>query len=370
MKKADYAAIIPAAGYSSRMERFKPLLTIGGLTLSDRLIEVFWKNGVDVLLVTGWQKEQLLSGLKYREVPNVENPDFARGMFTSIQSGLRAVRSGSYRGVFIHPVDIPLIRPFTVSRLLEAATRQPDCLIYPVCAGRRGHPALLPAAMIPPVLEWQGEGGLKTVLEGHPGIALEVKVADDYIHADMDTYSDYQALLERYQDYEVPSASECAMICEICGVADDRRRHCTRVAEIAGVLGEALAGAGSQVDLNLVRAGAVLHDLAKGQKDHAGTGARILQSMGFGKTGEIVAAHSDLPEGLSGSSPEAKLVFLADKFVAGETLVSVEQRYTQVLKRFGAARSDILQRKAVALRVKLEFETVLGYPLEKIILRS
>jgi molybdenum cofactor cytidylyltransferase len=127
---------------------------------------------------------------------------------------------------------------------------------------------------------------------------------------------------------------------------------------------------GSKVDLDLVRAGAVLHDLAKGQRDHAGAGGRLLLEMGFGKTGKVVAAHSDLPDGLTGSSLEAKIVFLADKFVSGENLVSIEQRYAQALERFGAdnqIKAGILLRKETALSVKREFEAVLGYPLELII---
>jgi molybdenum cofactor cytidylyltransferase len=373
MQKPSYIAVIPAAGFSSRMERFKPLLMIGGQTITDRLIDVFWKNGVDVTLVVGWQKEQLLNGIKYRSVRSVENPDFAKGMFSSIQSGLRAVQPGRFQGIFIHPVDIPLIRPSSVTFLLEAAVRNPGRIIYPVCAGQRGHPTLLPACIIPAVLEWQHDGGLKAVLEEHRELDLEVKVPDDYIHADMDTSADYHALLERFQDYEVPSPGECLAINEICGVAEDRRRHCLSVSLIALTLGEALAGAGGKIDLNLVRAGAILHDLAKGQKDHAGTGARILKTMGFARTAAVVAAHSDLPDGIAGSSMEDKIVFLADKFVAGETPVSLNERYKRALGRFGAdstIQADILQRKETALKVNEEFETVLGYPLERIIKQS
>ncbi len=370
MKKSAYAAVVLAAGLSSRMKPparpFKPLLEIGGLTLTDRLIALYRESGVEVVLVTGWQKEQLLAGINSKDVISVENPDFEKGMFTSIQAGLRRVYSAGYQAVFVHPVDIPLVRPYSVRRLLEAADSNPDHIIYPICSAKRGHPTLIPSTFISSILEWRGEGGLKAVLENHRELALDVAVPDDFIHCDIDTASDYAALLERFRGYRIPSASEIDVINAIFNVAEDRRRHCRKVEKVALILGESLAKAGKTVDLALVRAAAILHDLAKGRKDHAGAGAQALEEMGFVETGRVVAAHSDLPEGLDGSSLEAKIVFLADKFVAGETPVSVEQRYSLALERFAVSntiRADIFQRQATALNVKYEFETTLGYPL-------
>jgi molybdenum cofactor cytidylyltransferase len=370
MNASPYTAIILAAGFSSRMEHFKPLLKIGGRTAVDHLISLYRKKGLEVILVTGWQKEQLTAGIDSRNISIVENPDFATGMFSSIKAGLKRAVAAGCGAVFIHPVDIPLVRPYTIRRLLEAAEKNPGRIIYPLCAGERGHPVLLPAEIIPSIPDRQGEGGLKAVLENQVEPAVDVTVPDDYIHLDMDRPADYRLLLERYQAYEIPSPTECEIICDINNVAHDRRRHCLRVADIALELSRALVEKGSTIDLALVRAGAVLHDLAKGQKDHAGRGGSILGEMGFAKTGEIVAAHSDLPHGISESSLEAKIVFLADKLVAGETPVSVEERYALALSRFGSdssIKNDILQRKVVALGVKQQFELALGGPLEKVI---
>ncbi len=352
------------------MKQFKPLLRIGDRTVTDRLTALYREQGIGVILVTGWQKEKLRSGIDSSDISIVENPDFATGMFSSIKAGLNQVKPGECRAVFIHPVDIPLVRPYTIRRLLEAAEKNPGRIIYPVCGEERGHPAVLPAGIIPSILDWQGEGGLKAVLDNRAELALEISVPDDFIRLDMDTYTDYQALLLRYRVYEVPSPSECRVIFNICNTAPDRRRHCYLVADAAGALAEALAAKGIRLDHALVRAAAVLHDIAKGQKDHAGLGGRILREMGFGRTGKTVAAHSDLPEGIAGSLIEDRIVFLADKFVAGEAPVTLEDRYGQALDRFGAdsrIKANILERKGVALKVKEEFELVLGYPLERII---
>ncbi|MBN1189209.1 MAG: NTP transferase domain-containing protein [Dehalococcoidales bacterium] len=371
MKTLPYTAIILAAGLSSRMERFKPLLRIGGRTATDRVISLYRKLGIETILVIGWQKEKLLSGIKSRNVKVVENPDFEQGMFSSVKAGFSRAGASAHGSIFIHPVDIPLVRLYTVKRLIDAAERNPNLIIHPVCSGRRGHPVLLPSGIIPSVLAWEGEGGLKAVIENHEGPEVDVPVPDECIHLDMDTHADYRLLLERYQSYQIPSDVECDIINDINMVAQDRRRHCSRVADIAMKLGSALAEKGSKVDLALVKAAAVLHDMAKGQKDHAVLGGRLLAEMGFSRTGAVVAAHTDLPDGIPDSSIEAKIVFLADKFVAGEKTVSLDERFARPLERFGkdsTVKADILRRKEASLALQREFEAILGQPLEKTIL--
>ena len=90
--------------------------------------------------------------------------------------------------------------------------------------------------------------------------------------------------------------------------------------------------------------------------------------MGFSKIGDIVAVHSTLSEGNTGLSLEAKVVFLADKLVEGEKLVSIEERYRSTNHRHGLTpeiESKIQERKLCALKVKEEIESLIGSSLEK-----
>src|SRR5450759_2610555 len=165
MKKC--AAIILAAGLSSRMTAFKPLLEVGGVTLTDRLISIYQQTGVDVILVTGWRNAELAAGLKSKNLIIVNNPDYQEGMFTSLQTGVRAL-GDRYSGFFVHPVDIPLIRPHTIKLLLEAQAHHPESIISPVFHQARGHPTLIPDILIPRILENRPADGLKTVLKAFP----------------------------------------------------------------------------------------------------------------------------------------------------------------------------------------------------------
>jgi putative nucleotidyltransferase with HDIG domain len=205
-------------------------------------------------------------------------------------------------------------------------------------------------------------------------MAIEVKVPDSNILFDIDSPVDYEMLLERFQRYEVPIKEECEVIIkDICQVAPHIYRHCSKVAEVAAVIGQALIMAGTNLDLDAIRAAALLHDIAKGQPDHDIAGAMLLREMGFGKVADMVAVHTDLPQRIQSISMETKVVYLSDKFVVDEMLVSLEERYQSAVQRFGVGadiEAGILQRRDRALAVKKEIELLLGQPLEKILFKK
>jgi molybdenum cofactor cytidylyltransferase len=361
--KNRYAAIVLAAGLSTRMKQLKPLLPLGKATVADQIISSFLSAGVDVLLVAGYRHDDIAAGINKRDTTIVNNPDYEQGMFTSIQAGVRRLQP-AHQAFFINPVDIPLVRPATIKRLLEAATKNPDKIIYPVFSGKRGHPPLIPSRLIPAIMGWDKKGGLKAVLDSQEKLALEVPVADNYILLDIDTPEDYADLLERYRHYEVPTDEECDVILkDICRVPPDKIKHSLKVAEVASTIARALDAADHKVDVETVCIAAKLHDIAKGQKKHDVAGGKILRELGFSKVGDIVGVHSNLAEGDLSLPLEAKIVYLADKLVEGERLVSLEERYISTNHRFGLTdetKAIIAERLKVAQGVKKELEGLLG----------
>jgi molybdenum cofactor cytidylyltransferase len=369
----SYAAIVLAAGYSRRMKQFKPLLALGGETLADRVVYLFVDTDIDVILVTGWKQDELLKGIKNHDLRIAENPDYSLGMLTSIKAGIRKLDPG-HRGFFILPVDIPLVRPFTVRRLLNAAAKNPARIIFPYFANRRGHPPMIPASLIEPILDWNMPGGLKSFLETQDKLAVEIVVPDRYILRDIDTPREFSEMTEDLRNYEIPTEEECRVILdEVCRTPQDILSHSKKVAEIARAIGNALEYAGQVIDLNLIRAAAMLHDIAKTSPRHDLAGGQLLREMGFGKTGEIVALHTDLPSKLTEAPLEAKVVYLADKFVKGDRRVSLEERFQTAHDLYDTAPevfSNINRRHRQAVDVKLELEDILGSSLEQSILRN
>ena len=364
------AGIILAAGLSSRMGRFKPLLSLNGQPIADRVISLFIDCRVDVILVTGWQHDEFLAGIRKRDITVIHNPRYQQGMFTSVQAGVGRL-SEKYNSFFVLPVDIPLVRPVTIRRLMAASEGNPDRIIYPIFNKKRGHPPLVPSSLIPSILTWKEEGGLKSFLKTQENKAVETIVPDANIHFDMDYYTDYELLKSRFSRLEIPSSEECEVIInDIYPLEPKLKRHCLKVAEVASCIGRKLSGLGITVDLELIQAAAALHDIAKGIPGHDLAGAGRLRDMGFGKTADIVAVHTDLANGNDELSLESRIVFLADKLVKEDQLVDVQERYRDIGRRYGGSPEielKIAQRLQHALKVKQELEKMLGCSLRSIL---
>jgi CTP:molybdopterin cytidylyltransferase MocA len=371
MSAARGAAIILSAGMSSRMQKFKPLLPLGPGTIVERVIGTFAQNDVDVYLVVGHNKQEIIQSVEGRDVTVVENPAYERGMLTSIQAGVRRL-CADHKWFFVMPVDIPLVRPATVRRLMEEADKHFEAIVYPVFVGQRGHPVLVPARLTQTILDFHGSGGLRTVLSQDAN-SVEVAVPDANVVFDVDSPKDYWDVTDRFRRIHAPTKLECDVILnDLCGVPPHIRAHCLKVEEAALLIGESLCAAGRRLDLDSVRAAAALHDLAKGQRDHEAQAARILRTMGFDRIAEIVATHTDLPDERD-ASLETKVVFIADKFVKGAQLVTIEERYENSSRAFSITpdiEGEITRRRARALGVKRELELLLGRSLEDVLFRK
>lgn len=368
MNAGNCAAIILAAGFSSRMKDFKPLLTLGGVTVADRVIALFRESGIEVIFVTGWRQDELIAGISSKGITIAENPDFKTGMLSSVQAGIRQLQP-EHTAFFLMPVDIPLVSPATIKRILACAEENPEKIVYPVFNGKRGHPPLIPASLADEILGWQGEGGLNTILALHREMQVEISVADGNILADADNRDDFSLLEKRFETYDIPDESECRALLDIAGTPENVRAHCRKVAEVAVALGQALLEAGHKADIGEIRAAALLHDIAKSQANHQKAGAGILTEHGFERIGDIISIHQDLVEDTASVDIETKIVYFADKIVNEQTVVSVEERFRGSAKRYGhipEAAEKIRNARVRALRVKEELEKLLGYPMENI----
>lgn len=193
----SFAVLILAAGFSRRMGQFKPLLKINGETIIDHLISTFSKSRTEIFVVTGYRRQELMASVKVPEVTFVENPDYAHGMFTSVQAGVHSLKSG-HKAFFVMPVDIPLVKVSSIRSLINTYRENPDKIIYPVFHAKRGHPPLIPITLAPAIVRSQPSGTLRDVLRVHENLAIEVDVNDENIVLDMNTTADYQALLKRF----------------------------------------------------------------------------------------------------------------------------------------------------------------------------
>lgn len=191
------AAVIVAAGLSSRMGDFKPMMNIGSISIAQRVVATFQQAGVDkIVMVTGYNAVALEKHLINLGIVFLRNEKYeTTHMFDSACIGLEYIQDKCDRVLFT-PVDIPLFTATTVSALLDSDAE----LACPVCDGERGHPLMLASSLIDRLLTDSGERGLQGALE-RCGVAItEVPVTDKGVLHDADTPEDYQSLLRYHND--------------------------------------------------------------------------------------------------------------------------------------------------------------------------
>ncbi|MDR3604006.1 MAG: nucleotidyltransferase family protein [Syntrophaceae bacterium] len=197
------AALVLAAGLSSRMSEFKPLLKFGAKTVLERVVEAFWHAGVeDVRVVVGHREHDLTPVLERRHIRWIKNERYQEGMLSSIKAGVASIEQ-DIDGFFVTPVDIPLVRTSTIAAIVDAFRESGKLICYPNFLGRRGHPPLISTQYRDEILQWDKPGGLKGFLQQKEVEAIDLTVQDERILLDMDTLEDYQRLLEIYKNAEI-----------------------------------------------------------------------------------------------------------------------------------------------------------------------
>jgi uncharacterized protein len=139
----------------------------------------------------------------------------------------------------------------------------------------------------------------------------------------------------------IPTREECLRLMAQYGVLEHIIRHSLEVARVALFLSLELNKKGQNVDLGLVEAASLLHDLAKTEclttkGDHAQTGCQLLKGMGYERVGEVVAQHIWLgKEGDPSAVSEEEIVNYADKRVMHDRIVPMKERFNDLIERYG-----------------------------------
>jgi uncharacterized protein len=104
---------------------------------------------------------------------------------------------------------------------------------------------------------------------------------------------------------------------------------------------------GERLNGPMVEAASLLHDIAKMKtlhtgESHAQSGAHIIQGLGFIEVAEIIRQHVVLDEEhWDGPASEAAVVYYADKRVKHTEIVSLGDRFQDLIERYGRTRSAV-----------------------------
>lgn len=369
MRSSRLVGLIVAAGYSSRMGTFKPLLPLGEKTVIEVAVESLRRGGVpDIRVIVGYRAAELYPVLDRLHVSIIENHEYSQGMYSSVVAGLKTFADDA-EAFFLLPGDNPLIRRRSIKDMIREYRKTNAAVVYPLFNGLRGHPPLISAKCFDGILNGDGVGGLRNILSNYDADSKEVAVADQGVLLDMDTMADFELLTNFYKRRHIPTYEECLAILYKHQVGDKVLRHGHAVAEFGQCLAAQLNRAGLSLSIDLVYAGGLLHDVAKGQPNHAKRGERLIKSKEFPALSSIVASHMDIELTSECLIDEAGVVFLADKLIQGDKRVSLDDRFNLALEKFpgnSEILDAILRRRQTAEALRDQVVGFLGMSLEEI----
>lgn len=189
------AAIILAAGGSTRMGMRKQLLMYKGRSLLRRAAEAATGAGCSpVVAVLGCEAEQMIPELSHLPVPAVINANWERGIGSSIREGVKRILdlSPEAQAILITLADQPLVTTGTLEQMIQHFEQAG----LPVCASSYsstvGPPVIVSSEFFDELLSLDDASGAKEIWRANPdSVALHPCEEGGY---DVDTPGDFDLL--------------------------------------------------------------------------------------------------------------------------------------------------------------------------------
>jgi molybdenum cofactor cytidylyltransferase len=198
MDKGPVAGIMLAAGMSKRFGKTKQLHELGGSTILSRVVDASIRSDLDlVILVLGHESEAVRESLGNRltdpRLSIVVNPDYAMGMSTSLQAGLKAAMD-RFLSIMVLMGDQPLLSPRAINRILRAFRSSEKDICAPVFRGKRGLPVCISSRFYDEILKVRGDMGAREILRNNPEEVLAVDMEDEGGFIDIDRREDLELI--------------------------------------------------------------------------------------------------------------------------------------------------------------------------------
>jgi molybdenum cofactor cytidylyltransferase len=193
---SDIAAILLAAGRSSRMGQPKQLLSWGSQTVVESCVNNLREGGVDrIVVVLGHSADEVRGVLAASKVFFAVNEQAESEMGVSISTGTRLL-GDSPEAILIALGDQPAIGAETIAALIDYWRRNRPMAVIPEHSGRGGHPVLLDGSLRSSLLGLDPDQGLRGLLHSLGSEIRRVDFGSPFIARDIDTWQDYRALYE------------------------------------------------------------------------------------------------------------------------------------------------------------------------------
>lgn len=194
MRAPRIVGLVLASGTSVRFGGNKLTVDFAGESVIARTVRAYREALGQCWVVLGHDMTNVRGALEGLDVHLVTNPDYSSGQSSSLKAAIGVVPEDTEAAV-IGVGDQPLLRPETITRVVEAWRMNSAPAVVPLYRGDRGNPALFSRELFPELLSVSGDIGGRDVLRRHP--SFEVDIPEWWTGIDIDTPEDL-ALAEQY----------------------------------------------------------------------------------------------------------------------------------------------------------------------------
>jgi molybdenum cofactor cytidylyltransferase len=191
----NVGGIVLAAGGATRFGGPKQLLKFKGETLVRRALRAVREGGcAPVALVVGDSGALIKDALREMSDGIVENPEWPRGLGTSIRCGLQflLVSAPNLDAAVVLACDQPFVEGDTIAALIAKKKRSGKSIVASHYARTRGIPALFDRSCFAALLALPDDSGAKALIESRSDDVVAIEFEKGAI--DIDTRADFEAL--------------------------------------------------------------------------------------------------------------------------------------------------------------------------------
>ena len=191
-------AILTAAGFSSRMSGYKPLLKWQNTTLIEYQIKTLFDAGVDeVMVVVGYNYKSITPYIENSKASFVINNKFARGRATSIIEGMKFV-SPDTTSIMILGVDQPR-NSVIINQLIYQHSSLDYLITYPSFDGKGGHPIIFSSLLREELmLISETSSGIRLITEKYKDKINKVEMQEPLVRLYLNTSHEYSEAFARW----------------------------------------------------------------------------------------------------------------------------------------------------------------------------
>lgn len=325
----EIKGLIVAAGCSTRMKQFKPLMLVNGYPMIIWAVMNLQNAGVrEICVVVGCYAEKMQEILRPFGVTIVYNEAYQdTDMLASVKLGLKTMVNDNTDGILLLPGDSPMINPKTIGAMIKTFQKYQASILYPFYENKRTHPPLIGKICFQDILRYQGDGGIRSVLFSFEETARQLLVSDYGTSIDADNLTDFQNM-DRYAKKNFGISAElCESLMDEIAVPQHIRRHEQSVRKLAVEMGNYLIQSNCPLDLTLIESGSLLHDILRASPKHAESGKKFVCQKGYDAVANVIGNHLSLSHVEQPELNEETIVFLADKLIEEDHRTSLEERY-------------------------------------------